>query len=91
MSEHRAIKKTAIHVPGSYWEDLANAIVIQAVDDYLAAHKTLHDDSDNYRAKLMQKDVLDFLKSDWYKELTNVDPRIIIGHLENKTGTDIDF
>lgn len=91
MSERSRIQKAAIHVPDSYWEDLANAIVVQAVDDYLAAHKTLHDDPDNYRAKKMQKDVLDFLKSEWYKELTNVDPRIIIGHLENKTDTDIDF
>jgi len=73
------------------WEELANAIVVQAVDDYLAAHNVLQSDPNNFRAKLMQKEALAFLKSEWYQTLTNVNPRVLIQHLENKTGTDIDF
>jgi len=45
------------------WEELANAIVVQAVDDYLAAHNVLQSDPNNFRAKLMQKEALAFLKS----------------------------
>lgn len=91
MSGRGERKKDTVLVPDSCWEDLANAIVVQAVDDYLAAFKALQSDPDNFRAKRMQKEVLAFLKSEWYQTLTNVNPRVIIQHLENKTGTDIDF
>ncbi len=77
-------------VPESLWEDLANAIIVQAVDDYLAAHNTLQKFPGNYKAMLTQKEVLAFLRSEWYRELTNVDSSIIIKHLENKTGLDIE-
>lgn len=73
------------------WENLANAIIVQAVDDYLAAHRVLKDDPDNLQAKATKRDVLSFLKSDWYETLTNVDASVIVGHLENKTGEDIDL
>lgn len=89
MSEQST--RNQVLVPDSLWEDLANAIVVKAVDDYLAAHKALQKDPDNYKARLMQKDVLSFLKSSWYETLTSVSPSVIIQHLENKTGTDIDF
>lgn len=89
MSKQRA--RNQVPIPDSYWEDLANAIVVKAVDDYLAAHNALQKDPDNLRAQLMQKNVLSFLKSSWYETLTSVSPSIIIQHLENKTGTDIDF
>ncbi len=91
MSGRGERKKDNVLVPDSCWEDLANAIVVQAVDDYLAAQKVMNDDPDNCNARLVQKDILAFLKSDWYRELTGVDPRSIVRHLENRTGTDIDF
>ena len=91
MSGRGERKKDTVLVLEACWENLANAIVVQAVNDYLAAFKALQSDPDNFRAKRMQKEVLAFLKSEWYQTLTNVNPRVIIQHLENKTGTDIDF
>lgn len=77
-------------VQATFWEDLANAIVVQAVDDYLAAHNTLQKFPGNYKATMTQKEVLAFLRSEWYRELTDVDSSIIIKHLENKTGLEVD-
>ena len=91
MSGRGERKKDTVLVSEACCEDLANAIVVQAVNDYLAAFKALQSDPDNFRAKRMQKEVLAFLKSEWYQTLTNVNPRVLIQHLENKTGTDIDF
>ncbi len=88
MNSHS--KRDTPIVPESYWEDLANAIVVQAVDDYLAAHNTLKLFPDNYKAIQTQKEVLTFLRSEWYQVLTGVDSSIIIRHLENKTGLDIE-
>lgn len=90
MREQGAIN-TPETVSDALWEDLANAIVVKAVEDYLAAHKALQKDPENFRARLIQKDVLSFLKSNWYETLTSVSPSVIIQYLENKTGTDIDF
>ncbi len=89
MNERSKQGRRAI-VPDSCWEDLANAIVAQAVDDYLAAHNTLQKFPGNYKAMMTQKEVLEFLRSNWYKELTSVDSSIIIQHLENKTDLDIE-
>ena len=75
----------------SCWEDLANAVIVQAVEDYLAAHRTLQKFPGNYTALLTQKEVLEFLKSRWYRNLTSVDPSVIVRHLENQTGLEIDF
>ena len=43
MSGRGERKKDTVLVPDSCCEDLANAIVVQAVDDYLAAHNVLQD------------------------------------------------
>ena len=75
----------------SCWEDLANAVIVQAVEDYLAAHRTLQKFPGNYTALLAQKEVLEFLKSGWYRNLTSIDSSIIIRHLENQTGLEIDI
>lgn len=75
----------------SCWEDLANAVIVQAIEDYLAAHRTLQKFPGNYTALLTQKEVLEFLKSGWYKNLTSVDPCVFIRYLENQTGLEIDF
>jgi len=55
------------------YEELANAIVLQAVKDY-----RLHDDLKEL-ARIER-----FFRSDWFSVLTNVDPEILITKLRKE-------
>ncbi len=64
---------------------LANAIVKQAAQDYLAALKTLrrHPDSKAAMAEVME--IEKFFHSPWYGVLTQVDPDYLIRRLRRET------
>ena len=55
------------------YENLANAIVLQAVKDY-----RLHDDEQELTR------IERFFRSDWFSVLTNVDPEILITKLRKE-------
>ena len=55
------------------YQELANAIVLQAVKDY-----RLHDDEQEL-ARIER-----FFSSDWFSVLTNVDPEILITKLRKE-------
>ena len=55
------------------YQELANAIVLQAVKDY-----RLHDDEQEL-ARIER-----FFRSDWFSVLTNVDPEILITKLRKE-------
>ena len=57
----------------SCWEDLANAIILQAVEDYRKARKVLKKYPDNKEANDMIRDTESFFRSDWYCMLTDID------------------
>ena len=61
------------------WEDLGNAIIKQAHEDYLEAllldHKA---ELMKNRAARLKRDVLSFYGSEYYYSLTNVSPDILI-------------
>lgn len=60
------------------YEDLANAIVLQAAKDYREALNKLKEEPENTGAKLMKVEVESFFRSSWYKELTSLDPELLI-------------
>ena len=66
------------------YEDLANAIVLQAVKDYRESLKRLkkypNKDTDLF---VIQK-VEQFFRSDWYSTLTTIDPEILIRKLKEE-------
>ena len=55
------------------YEELANAIVLQAVKDY-----RLHDDEQELA------NIERFFRSGWFSVLTNVDPEILIAKLRKE-------
>lgn len=66
-------------------EELSNAIVKQAFDDYISAlakEKKLDEAVKKNNERL--KDCMRFFKSDWCKQLTNVEPKVIIKIAEIK-------
>ena len=70
-------------------EELANAIILQAIKDYqnakeylLYRSKNLDIDEKNKHTKTINQ-VINFINSDWFKVLSEVDPQVIISYLEN--------
>ena len=66
------------------WENLANAIILQAVKDYREARKKLKKRPKNEDAKLMISDCEAFFRSDWYRALTDVDGEMLIRKLREE-------
>ena len=77
--------KTVGEVTNAVYEDLANAIVLQACKDYKSAYKHYlrrygrADRTDPQLAELEK-----FFRSDWYKTLTSVDGEYLMKRLQNE-------
>ncbi|HQK34832.1 MAG TPA: hypothetical protein PK074_08915 [Spirochaetales bacterium] len=66
------------------YEMLANAIVLQAVEDYRRALRKLKSNPDYSPAIYTKREVERFFRSRWYAELTSVDPAILIRELKKE-------
>jgi hypothetical protein len=66
------------------YEDLANAIVLLAVKEYRDALKKLMKHPRHESAKRTKAEVERFLRSDWYRELTAVEPEILLRKLKEE-------
>lgn len=70
------------------YEALANGIILQAVIDYRAACKKLK--NPRYRrnkrqeAQMMKYDCLRFFRSQWFGQLTEVEPEYLIRKLDEE-------
>ena len=58
------------------WQNLANAIVALAADDYRKALKC--DDKEE------QEEIQKFFHSEWYKTLTKLNPNVLLGMLHEE-------
>ncbi len=66
------------------WENLANAIILQAVKDYREARKKLKKRPKNEDAKLMVSDCEAFFRSEWFKDLTNLNGEVLLKRLREE-------
>lgn len=66
------------------FENLANAIILQAVKDYRTAWKKLKRNLKNKDAKLMVEDCERFFCSDWFGQLTSVDGKMLLKKLQEE-------
>lgn len=66
------------------YEQLANAIILQAVKDYRDALKKLKKRPRYDPAKDMISEVERFFHSAWYRELTSVDGNFLIKNLRSE-------
>ena len=66
------------------YENLANAIILQAVKDYREARKKLKKRPKNEDAKLMVEDCESFFRSDWFTALTSLDGEMILRKLQEE-------
>lgn len=65
------------------YEDLANAIILQAVKDYRAL-KSLKANSRNRTAQADKAEIERFFRSQWYSALTDVNGEMLIRSLQKE-------
>lgn len=67
------------------YANLANAIVLQAVKDFRKCIKVVKRNCRNKEQaiKKMRK-IVEFIKSPWFRVLTNLDPQILLKKLEEE-------
>ena len=69
---------------GRPYENLANAIVRQAAEDYMYALRRLKHDPKNYSAQRSVWEQEKFFHSEWYSMLTSADPDYLIRRLREE-------
>lgn len=70
------------------YEDLANAIILQAVKDYRQALISLQKHTKNTKAQSIKKDVERFFLSGWFVELTDLDGQMLLNKLQKEANFD---
>ncbi len=63
------------------YRDLANAVILQAVQDWRSASGTLKRNPRNAKAKSKLAECEQFFLSEWFKTLSDVDGKTILDRL----------
>lgn len=71
-------------IQGNPYEGLANAIIVQACDDYRAAMKALKKNPHSTTARSEMESIERFFHSHWYGVLTSVDGDFLIRRLREE-------
>ena len=66
------------------YENLANAIILQAAKDYRMALKSLKANPRNRTAQADKTEIERFFRSQWYSALTSVDGEMLIRSLQKE-------
>lgn len=66
------------------WENLANAIIVCAVKDYVNAYRRILRHPDNEPAQEEVKQLEQFFFGEWYAKLTDLDPHYLLDRLKGE-------
>lgn len=66
------------------YENLANAIILRAVEDYRKVLRVLSEHPYHRDALREKRSILRFFHSDWFCVLTNLDPELLIKRLDKE-------
>ena len=69
---------------GDEWDDLAQAIIVQAAEDYRKTLKWLKKYPKNRRLLQSKRECESFFRSDWFTVLTNADPERILDRIRKE-------
>ena len=64
------------------WSDLAEAIILKAVDDYRHTSKRLLSKPDDGRLTLRKAEIEKFFLSSWFQVLTDLDGKLLLQKLQ---------
>lgn len=68
------------------YEKLANAIILQAVDDYRVALKSIRANPKSHVALSDKKEIERFFRSEWFTVLTGIDGDLLMKKLQMEVG-----
>lgn len=66
------------------YEELANAVVVQAAKDYRNAAHKLKSGRKNKEAQYIKEECIRFFRSHWFGVLISVDPEFLIRKLDRE-------
>jgi hypothetical protein len=66
------------------YENLANAIILRAVEDYRKVLRILSKHPYNRDALREKRSLLRFFFSEWFRVLSNIDPKLLIKRLDKE-------
>ena len=66
------------------WQDLADAIIVQAASDYRRTMKNLRENSHNTRLLSDRQSLEAFFQSGWFQRLTSLDGRQLLTDLQKE-------
>ena len=70
------------------WEDLANAIIISAVKDYVNAYRRILRHPDNKPAREEMRKLERFFLGELYAKLTDLDPQYLLDRIKEEVEND---
>ena len=71
-----------MYLPRDGWGDLAEAIVLRAVEDYRHVNNRLQAYSDDMRLQNRKKEVEEFFLSAWFQVLTDLNGKQLLHQLQ---------
>ena len=66
------------------YKDLANAIILQAVEDYRKWAKEYSDSRDDRKLRKQIVELKEFFRSEWFSILTNLDGEQLLARLKSE-------
>ena len=66
------------------WENLSNAIILKAVEDYRKARKRVRTFPDQKAAQATIREVEKFFRSWWFAQLTDIDGEMLVERLRKE-------
>ena len=66
------------------WEALANAIILQAVEDYRKCRRLVRRKPNQFEAQKMIREIERFFRSKWFKQLSEADGNMILEQLKKE-------
>lgn len=66
------------------YQNLVNAIIMQAVKDYRKALRMLRKDPEHEKSLFWKKDVERFFRSQWFEDLCDLDGEVLIEQLQKE-------
>jgi len=66
------------------WEALANAIILQAVEDYRKCRRLVRRKPNQFEAQKMIREIERFFRSKWFMQLTGADGNVILEQLKKE-------
>jgi hypothetical protein len=66
------------------WQDLADAMIVQAAKDYRHTMKMLQENDQSTQLLIDQQRLEVFFRSDWFQQLTNLNGRQLLNDLQKE-------